>query len=80
MGNVVGTSLDFSKNLMQVILLKPVQKAAKNFILLRIMQRVYELTALSNTTFILQYCHFIIIIITGQSAQLVRPGGESYKN
>ena len=45
--------LRFSKNLIQVILLKTTQKAAKIYILPRIMQRVNKLTVFSNATFIL---------------------------
>ena len=46
-------SLHFSKNLIQMILLKMAQKAAKIYILPHIVQRVDELTVFSNATVIL---------------------------
>ena len=45
--------LRFSKNLIQVTLLKTAQKAAKIYILPHIMQQVDELAIFSNATFIL---------------------------
>ena len=45
--------LHFLKNLIQVILSKTAQKAAKIYILPHIMQRVDKLTVFSNATFIL---------------------------